>query len=86
LEKNIGSALDVIRYHHEKLDGSGYPDGLKGEEICTVARIMGVADIFDALITDRPYRKAMPRAKALEMLREGKLDEEFVNNLEMLVN
>jgi putative two-component system response regulator len=89
LEKNLGLALNVIRYHHEKLDGSGYPDGIRGEEIPTVARIMGVADIFDALITDRPYRKAMPRAQALEVLRkeakEGKLDKEVVKNLEMLV-
>ena len=90
LRMNLGPALDVIRYHHEKLDGSGYPDGLKGEEISTVARIMAVSDIFDALITDRPYRKAMPRAKALEILRkeaeEGKLDREVVRNLELLVN
>ena len=90
LRMNLGSALDVIRYHHEKLDGTGYPDGLKGEEISTVARIMAVADIFDALISDRPYRKAMPRAKALEILRkeaeEGKLDKEVVRNLEALVN
>ena len=90
LEKNLGLALDVIHYHHEKLDGSGYPEGLKGEEISTVARIMAVADIFDALTTNRPYRKAIPRAKALEIIKneaeEGKLDIEVACKLEMLVN
>ena len=90
IRKNLGPALDVIRYHHEKLDGSGYPDGLKGEEISKVARIMAVVDIFDALITDRPYRKAMPREKALGILRkeaaEGKLDKDVVGKLETLVN
>ena len=90
LQKNLGSALDVIRYHHEKLDGSGYPDGLKGEQISTVARIMAVVDIYDALITGRPYRKAMPCEKALQILRneaeEGKLDQKIVKNLEILVS
>jgi putative two-component system response regulator len=90
LRMNLGSALDVIRYHHEKLDGTGYPDGLKGNEISTTARIMAVADIYDALISDRPYRKAMPRSKAIEILHkeaeEGKLDKEVVRNLELLVN
>jgi putative two-component system response regulator len=61
LKKNLGKALEVIRYHHEKLDGSGYPNGLKGEEIPMVARVMAVADIYDALVTDRPYRKAMSK-------------------------
>ncbi|MGD8961134.1 MAG: diguanylate cyclase [Desulfobacterales bacterium] len=90
LRRNLKSALDVIRYHHEKLDGSGYPDGLKGEQISTVVRIMAVVDIFDALITGRSYRKAMPCGKALEILRneaeEGKLDQEIVRNLEILVS
>jgi putative two-component system response regulator len=90
LQKNLGSALDVIRYHHEKLDGSGYPDGLMGEEISTVARIMAVVDIYDALITGRPYRKAMSHGKVLGILRkeakEGKLDQEIVRNLEILVS
>jgi putative two-component system response regulator len=90
LQKNLGSALDVIRYHHEKLDGSGYPDGLKGEQISTVVRIMSVVDIFDALITGRPYRKAMSPEKALGILRneaqKGKLDQEIVRNLEILLS
>ena len=78
LKKNLGHALDIVRHHHEKLDGSGYPDGLKGDEILMVTRIMAVADIFDALTSDRPYRKAMSNGKALEILaaeaRDGKND------------
>ena len=78
LGETLGSALDVIRYHHEKMDGSGYPYGLKDQEIPTVARIMAVADIYDALVTDRPYRKGMDRDKSINILTaetdEGKLD------------
>lgn len=85
LKKNLGLALDVIRHHHEKLDGTGYPDGLKGDEVSEVARVMAVADIYDALITDRPYRKAMPRDAALDILQkeaaEGKLDIQVVECL-----
>ena len=85
LKKTLGPALEAIRHHHEKLDGSGYPDGLKGDEISILARILAVADIFDALDTDRPYRKAMERQKALSILMEdaetGKLDEQVVKHL-----
>jgi cyclic di-GMP phosphodiesterase len=85
LEKNLGAALDVIRCHHEKMDGSGYPDGLNGEDIPIVARIAAVADIYDALITDRPYRKGMTRQQACEILlqeaEEGKLDKNIVRKL-----
>ena len=85
LKKNLGAALEAIRYHHEKLDGSGYPDGLKGENIPAVARALTVVDIYDALVSDRPYRKAIPKEKAFEILRgeasEGKLDKEIVEHL-----
>ena len=85
LIKNLGPALEIIRHHHEKLDGSGYPDGIKGDEISMAARVMGVVDIYDALITDRPYRKGMSKEKAFEILREeaegGKLDKEVVEVL-----
>jgi putative two-component system response regulator len=90
LKKNLGPALDVIRRHHEKLDGSGYPDGLRDKDISTVARIMAVADIFDALVTDRPYRKAMPVEKAIRILKqeasEAKLDETAVHHLANIIN
>lgn len=85
LEKNLGPALDVIRYHHEKMDGSGYPDNLKGEDIPIFARIVAVTDSYDALITDRPYRKGMFRKEACDILLEeaenGKLDCEIVQLL-----
>ncbi len=85
LEKTLGPALEAIRYHHERLDGSGYPIGLKGDEISTVARIMAIVDIYDALLTDRPYRQRMNQEKALAILRqeagEGKLDKEIVEYL-----
>jgi putative two-component system response regulator len=60
--------LPVIRSHHERWDGSGYPDGLKGEEIPLVARILQIADIYDALTTARPYKPAFSLEKALSML------------------
>jgi putative two-component system response regulator len=85
LKKNLGAALEVIRHHHEKLDGSGYPDGIKNEEISTAARIMAVVDIYDALVTDRPYRKGMPLEKAVEILKQEasnqKLDPAVVKYL-----
>ncbi|MHB1701670.1 MAG: HD-GYP domain-containing protein [Acidobacteriaceae bacterium] len=60
--------LPIIRNHHEKQDGSGYPDGMAGEEVPLLARVMQIADIFDALTTDRPYRQALPRSQALEQM------------------
>ena len=59
-----------IYHHHERWDGTGYPDGLKGEAIPLAARIIAVADVWDALRSDRPYRKAWPEKKALEYIRE----------------
>jgi putative two-component system response regulator len=59
----------IVRHHHERLDGSGYPDGLRGDAIPLVAQIMGVVDVFDALTTERPYRAALPVAWAAQELR-----------------
>ena len=59
-----------IRHHQERYDGSGYPDGLQGEAIPLLARIITVADVFDALTTDRPYRRALPAERALNLLQE----------------
>jgi len=61
--------LPIIRHHHEKQDGSGYPDGLKGAEVPLLARIMQIVDIYDALTSERPYKHAMTRAEALEQMR-----------------
>ncbi|NIA09526.1 MAG: GAF domain-containing protein, partial [Nitrospiraceae bacterium] len=62
-------ALDIPYCHHERWDGSGYPRGLKGEEIPLAARLFAVADVWDALTSDRPYREAWSEAKALEYIR-----------------
>jgi putative two-component system response regulator len=59
-----------VRSHHERWDGTGYPDRLSGADIPLNARILAVADVFDALTTDRPYRPAFSRDDALRMLRE----------------
>ena len=70
----IPSLEDVvpgILHHHERQDGGGYPMGLKGDEIPPIAQILAVADTFDALVTDRPYRKGMPREKALDIMKEA---------------
>ena len=55
----LEEAVKVVRCHHERWDGTGYPDGLRGEEIPIAARVFSVADVFDALTTDRPYRPAL---------------------------
>jgi len=62
-------ALDIPYCHHEKWDGSGYPRGLKAEQIPKAARIFALVDVFDALRSDRPYRPAWPLAKALDHIR-----------------
>jgi putative two-component system response regulator len=89
LEKTLGPALDVVRHHHEKLDGSGYPDGLRGEEIPRVAMVMSVVDSYDAMITDRPYRKALSKEETLVCLSnevsKGKLDSFAVECLRDMI-
>jgi len=72
----------VIRHHHERVDGSGYPDGLAGDAIPVGARIVAVADVYDALTSDRPYRQAMSNADARAFLRTQAgvgLDDEMVD-------
>jgi len=66
----LRKALDIPYAHHERWDGSGYPRGLKGEAIPLSARIFAVVDVYDALTSDRPYRKAWPKEKALAYLQE----------------
>ena len=78
--------LPIIRHHHEKWDGSGYPDGLKGEQIPLTARILQTTDIYDSLTTDRPYRKALAPEKAFAIMQQevkrgwwdGSIFEEFL--------
>ena len=64
-------AMDIARYHHEKWDGSGYPEGLQGEAIPLEARLMALADVFDALISRRVYKPPMEFAKACAIIGEG---------------
>ncbi len=79
-----------VRNHHEKLNGTGYPDGLSGEEITKETRILCVADIFDALYSDRPYREKLPMDKVREILSEevqnGSLDGTVVEALFELID
>jgi putative two-component system response regulator len=87
--RSFRHVLPIIRHHHEKLDGSGYPDGLRGEQIPLTARILQITDIYDALTTDRPYRKALPVKEALAIMREevkrGWWDGSLLNELEASV-
>ena len=68
--RTLAAVLPIVRGHHEKWDGSGYPDGLRGEQIPLLARILQVADVFDALISPRPYKPALPVDEALRILDE----------------
>ncbi len=67
---SMKAALSIIRYHHEKLDGSGYPDGLKGSQVPVVARVMAIVDVYDALTTNRSYRTALTPDVALSIMEE----------------
>lgn len=66
----LRAALDIPLHHHEKFDGSGYPQGLKGEDIPLAARVFAVVDVWDALTSDRPYREAWTAKKSLDYIRE----------------
>ncbi|SHL81801.1 HD-GYP domain-containing protein, partial [Fibrobacter sp. UWH4] len=67
----LNESIDMAHYHHEKWDGSGYPTGIKGEEIPLSARIMAVADVFDALVAERVYKKPFTYEKAMAIITEG---------------
>lgn len=88
--RSFRHVLPIIRHHHEKWDGSGYPDGLKGELIPLTARILQITDIYDALTTDRPYRKALSPQKAIAIMREevkrGWWDGSMLDNFEAIVH
>jgi GAF domain-containing protein len=81
--RSLRHLCDLIRHHHEKLDGSGYPDGLKREEISPLVRILSVADVYDALITERSYRPKKSKQEAISILRSMKnhLDQDIVSVL-----
>ena len=69
--KSLHDLIPMVKYHHEHIDGSGYPCGLKGDEIPLAARIVAVADAYHALISDRPYRRGLSFTKACEILKMG---------------
>jgi len=87
--KSFRYALPIIRHHHEKLDGPGYPDGLRGEAIPITARVLQIVDVYDALTTDRPYKKAFSIADALQTMKEevtkGWWDPHIFDQFERLV-
>jgi putative two-component system response regulator len=72
----------IVRHHHERLDGSGYPDGLRGDAIPITAQIVGIVDAYDAMSTNRPYRRALADGIACDELvrdaREGRLNSDIV--------
>ena len=87
--KSFRFVLPIIRHHHEKLDGSGYPDGLRGEDIPVTARVLQIVDVYDALTTDRPYKKAFSITDALQTMKEevakGWWDPHIFDQFERLV-
>jgi putative nucleotidyltransferase with HDIG domain len=68
--KFLEKATDLVRHHHERVDGKGYPDGLRGDEITIGAKIVNVADAFDAMTTERPYRLGLTMEQAIAQLEE----------------
>ncbi len=68
----FGFAIDIIRYHHEKWDGSGYPEGLAGENIPLCGRIVALADVYDAISSKRVYKPAFPREQCWDIINSGK--------------
>ncbi len=68
--KSLRSVRPIVRHHHERLDGSGYPDGLRSGAVPLLAQIVGLVDVYDALTSERPYRQPLPRQRAYEMIGE----------------
>ncbi|MDN5304968.1 MAG: hypothetical protein PWP46_1854 [Fusobacteriaceae bacterium] len=78
---NLKEVALIARYHHEMIDGSGYPLGLKEKDIPFLSQILAVTDIYNALTTDRPYRKAMSKEKALEIMSEMPINQKILKKL-----
>jgi putative two-component system response regulator len=87
--KSFRAVLPIIRHHHEKLDGTGYPDGLRGDAIPVTARILQVVDVYDALTTERPYKPAFSMTDALETMKQevakGWWDPQIFSEFEQLI-
>ena len=73
LQPNVSlrDLIPIVKYHHERIDGTGYPENLSGKDIPLAAKIVAIADTYHALISDRPYRKGMNIEKAIAILEEG---------------
>src|SRR5881398_2819404 len=88
--KSFQLVLPIIRHHHEKMNGSGYPDGLKGEQIPLTARVLQIVDVYDALITERPYKRALSVEEALRTMRseirKGWWDPKVFNAFERMMS
>lgn len=69
------TACEICRWHHERWDGGGYPDGLKGEQIPISAQVVSLADTYDALTSERVYKSALPHERAVEMILHGECGE-----------
>jgi HD-GYP domain-containing protein (c-di-GMP phosphodiesterase class II) len=85
---HLGEIISYVRSHHERWDGQGYPDRLQGDQIPLGARVLGAAEIFDALTTSRPYQEKMPPEVAVERMRDlagNVLDEQVYKALETAV-
>jgi putative two-component system response regulator len=87
--KSFRFVLPIIRHHHEKFDGSGYPDGLRGQAIPETARVLQIVDVYDALTTDRPYKKAFSITDALQTMKQevarGWWDSHIFDQFERLI-
>jgi putative two-component system response regulator len=86
---SLRDVVPLVRWHHERLDGRGYPDGLRGDQIPLLVRVLSVADVFDSLASDRPYRARMPLELCLDLLvdnaRGGGLDPDLVHRFSLIV-
>jgi putative two-component system response regulator len=86
---SLRDTVPLVRWHHERLDGAGYPDGIRGDQIPLLVRILSVADVFDSLASDRPYRARMPLELCVQILREnargGGLDSLLVEQFSHIV-
>ncbi len=78
-------ALDIPYYHHEKWDGSGYPIGLSGEDIPLAARIFAIIDVWDALLSNRPYRDALPKKQVVECINKNQVAILILNLLKFFL-
>ena len=83
--KQLAIVLDGIKYHHEWMNGNGYPEGLKGKKIPLVARIITVGDAYDAMTSDRPYRKALPKKEAIRRLMKDSKTQFFPELVEAFI-